>query len=79
MKPKKPTITIDTSTSGLKILFNGLPHIYIADKSDLIGFQGYVQGGNNYCIEFYTKHRSFTATYNSYEKWEKVLQLLNQL
>lgn len=68
---------ITTKGGFLKIFINGILHIAI-EQNKLIGVQSWKMGSGFYIIRFYTPTRKITCEYDSYEKWEKILGLLNQ-
>lgn len=75
MKQLKYKIT--TNGSFLKVFINNLLHICVVQK-DIIGIQSWLEGSNWYVIEIYTTNKTIKCEYDDYEKWSKILNLLNQ-
>lgn len=68
---------IDIKGDEIKIYINDKPHLYLRDR--LIGYQSYNKENKWYCVEFYTKYKTITVEYDSFEKWKKILELINTI
>lgn len=71
-------ITCISDSEDLRIYINSNLHIYFK-KDIFIGLQSWYENQNSCKIEFYFKdsNLNFYVAYNSFEKWSKVLELLN--
>lgn len=70
-------ITCKRQYEQLKIYINGQLHLQIK-LLDLIGFQSWIHGENEYFIEYYFTNNKITTAYGEKEKWGKVLDLLDK-
>lgn len=62
----------------LKIYINGHIHLYLK-LLDLICFQSWIHGENEYFIEFYFSNANkITLVYGTKDKWIKVLEILDK-
>ena len=68
---------IDIKGDEIKIYINNKPHLHIRDR--LVGYQAYNKEDKWYCIEFYTKHKTIKVEYDSPEKWEIILKLIDTI
>ena len=69
-------ITIKSEFSVLKLFIDGTLHLYL-DKDKLLGFQSWISN-DKYLIEYTLVGNTITTEYNSHEKWEFILNLLNE-
>lgn len=70
---------IKVSANSIKLYINELLHLYIK-KDDLTGLQSWIEGSDkqSFHIEFYTKNGEIECVYDSKEKWENILKLINK-
>lgn len=61
----------------LRILIDGLPHIYIL-RDEFVGFQTWADDESMFVIEYYTKTNKITTQWNNKEKWEQLIKSLNE-
>lgn len=63
----------------IQIFFDDKIHLMIK-RNEMIGFQAWVEDGNKYCIEYYTKTNKILCEYEGEQKWSLVLnELKNKL
>lgn len=71
-------ITHKRQYEQLKIYINGSLHFYLK-LLDLISFQSWIHGENEYFIEFYFSNANkITLVYGTLEKWKKILDILDK-
>lgn len=71
-------ITTVRNYEQLKVYFNDKIHLHLK-LTNLIGFQSWAQGENEYFIEYYfSKGAKITTTYEKKEIWIKVLELIDK-
>ncbi len=74
---KRPAICQIKTGLYLKIYLFGLLHVCI--KSDhFVGFQSWVMGTDVWGIEYYTTTGMVYCEYDSAEKWQAILNALNE-
>lgn len=69
-------ITCKRQYEQLKVYINGQLHLQLK-LLDLIGFQSWVHGPNEYFIEYYYTNMKITTAYGCRERWSEVLKLLD--
>ncbi len=57
------------------ILFDDNIHLMLK-RMEFVGVQSWVEDGNKYCIEYYTKSNKILCEYEGKEKWLGVLNVL---
>ena len=67
--------SIKRSGDELKIYINNILHLLITDR--ITSIQSWNEEDKWYKIEIQTKHNSVLLEYDSFEKWKKILELLN--
>lgn len=62
----------------IKIYVNGLPHICLK-QSELIGYMSWITGEQTklYHIDFYFNKTYFYSEYDTFEKFENILKLID--
>jgi hypothetical protein len=71
-------ITYSRLYEQLKVYFDGKLHLYLK-LLDLVGFQSWKHGSNEYFIEYYFSSRDkITTVYGTEDKWLKMLELLDK-
>ncbi|MES2287581.1 MAG: hypothetical protein V4547_17940 [Bacteroidota bacterium] len=74
----KANVTDDSGATEVCILINGIPHIKFT-KEHYRGLQAWYISKVDFKIEIYlTDGVIIKAEYNSLQKWESVLKLINQ-
>jgi hypothetical protein len=63
------------------IYVNGLVHLYIKDKTILLGFVNYYEDLLEHCIElqYTTTKEKTTLIYDSDKKWKKITKCLRKM
>lgn len=71
-------ITCKSDSEDLRIYLNNKLHIYFK-KYEFIGLQSWYENETSCKIEFYFKNSNlnFYIAYDAFDKWSKVLELLN--
>lgn len=70
-------VTTKRSYEQLKVYINNSLHLNIKLK-DLIGFQSWIHGDKEYYIEYtFVGSVVITTAYGEKEKWQKVLEILD--
>lgn len=78
MAQKKHTITLVVHNLYIRIYINGLLHLAIKEEN-LVAIQSYVSGTDaRYCIDYILKDSYITSNYDTREKWQAVLKLLDE-
>lgn len=72
----KAKITDSTNGPCFCICINGIPHIQFK-KNKYIGMQSWYESKNDFRIEIYLKGCTIKTTYNSFEKWKTILNIIN--
>lgn len=71
-------ITAERRYEQFRIYFDGVLHLHIK-LLDLIGFQSWIHGENEYFIEYYfTGGAKITTAYGDRQKWTKVLAIIEK-
>lgn len=71
-------ITCNRKYEQLRIYFDGLLHLQLK-LIDLIGFQSWIHGDNEYFIEYYfSSGTKITTAHGDRNKWESVLNCLDK-
>ncbi len=68
---------IDIKGDIVKIYINNLLHLYISDR--ITSIQSYKFENSWWKIEIKTKHNTTLLEYDSFEKWNKILELINTI
>lgn len=68
---------IDIKGDTIKIYINNLLHLYISDR--ITSIQSYKFENSWWKIEIKTKHNTTLLEYDSPEKWNKILELINTI
>lgn len=69
-------ITVKRDYEQLKIYIGDILHLQLK-LMDLIGFQSWIHGANEYFIEFYYPTTKITIVYGTKEKWICILKILD--
>ena len=69
------TASVKRSGDELRIYINNILHLLITDR--ITSIQSWNEEDKWYKIEIQTKHNSVLLEYDSFEKWKKILELLN--
>jgi len=72
----KANVTDDSGATSVCILINGIPHLKFL-KSKYLGVLSWYESNVDFRIEIYLKGQIIKTEYNSLEKWEAVLNILN--
>lgn len=71
-------LTHNRSYERLKIYINGVLHLQLK-LLDMVGFQSWIHGENEFFIEYYFSTRDkITTVYGDRDLWQKVLTLLDK-
>lgn len=70
-------ITRDKHGDYIKIYINGMLHVCVKQKY-LLGLQAWVDRPGWYVIEFTLRRNVMKVEYNTFEKWNTVLKLLEE-
>jgi hypothetical protein len=74
----KMEITHTRLYEQLKIYIDGKIHLHLK-LLDLVGFQSWIHGSNEYFIEYYFSTRDkITTVYGTKEKWFAILDILDK-
>lgn len=70
---------VEVSLKGdeFKIYIDGKPHLKIFDR--ISGYQSYIKENKWYIIEFYVNSETIEVEYDSFEKWNKILTLIDKV
>lgn len=77
MEKSKLEITASSDPIDIRIYMNNILHLILI-KKDFIALQSWKENDNSCKIEIYTKHKDIILEYNSIEKWNKILELINR-
>lgn len=69
------TASVKRSGDELRIYINNILHLLITDR--ITSIQSWNEEDKWYKIEIQTKHNSVLLEYDSFEKWKKILELIN--
>ena len=67
--------SVKRSGDELRIYINNILHLLITDR--ITSIQSWNEEDKWYKIEIQTKHNSVLLEYDSFEKWKKILELIN--
>lgn len=75
----KSNISLRIINGVIRIYINELLHLSLR-QDNLLGIQSYVFGysQNDYRIEFYLKETTIIVEYDTKDKWEQILRLIEQ-
>lgn len=75
----KSNISLRIINGVIRIYINELLHLSLR-QDNLLGIQSYVFGysQNDYRIEFYLKETTIIVEYDTKDKWEQILRLIDQ-
>lgn len=73
----KAKITDNSGATDVCILINDIPHLKFI-KEKYLGLQAWYVSSVDFKIEIYLKGTVIKVEYNSLEKWETVLKIINK-
>jgi len=65
------TVEVQINHYDIRILIDGLPHLYIARK-EFVGFQGWADDETMFVIEYYTTKNKIRTEQDTKEKWMQI-------
>lgn len=68
---------INISGDEVKVFINDILHLSFKEK--ILSIQSWNEQNKFWCIEIKTKNTNILVEYDSPEKWEKILNLLNKI
>lgn len=78
MKMSEIRYEVKIHNNFLKIYIDGILHVSIK-QSDLIGIHSYKNCDSSYFIEYHTPTKMIACEYNTLEKWQSILNLVDAL